>query len=207
LLSDQTFRLLQYLDLASRANPGQESAIDDFAKEVLRVIGYEERGTLLRSRYAISFTICGSSRLAQTDVCIVRGSATILLVLKENKMAVSGGDPEAQVIAKAIAAFQYNNYTRDRMGLDELDSMTIPCIRMIGTRPIFYKVPVTTALSTAVITAQYPSETTRVTRCVAVPASHRLSEGMEDPDFRKLALQHFDAFRIVSKSLWERWMV
>ena len=46
-LSDETYRLLQYLDLASRANVGQESAVDDFAREILRVLEYESRGLLL----------------------------------------------------------------------------------------------------------------------------------------------------------------
>jgi hypothetical protein len=32
-LSVETYRLLQYLDLASRANPGQQSAFDEFARE------------------------------------------------------------------------------------------------------------------------------------------------------------------------------
>lgn len=45
-LKDETYRLLQYLDLASTANAGQESAIDDFAREILRVLGYERRGLL-----------------------------------------------------------------------------------------------------------------------------------------------------------------
>jgi hypothetical protein len=36
-LSDGTFRMLQYLDLASKANIGQEPAIDDFSREILRV--------------------------------------------------------------------------------------------------------------------------------------------------------------------------
>jgi hypothetical protein len=62
-LSDETQRLLLYLDLASRANAGQESAIDDFAREILRVLRYERRGILLRSRYAIPFLICGDPNL------------------------------------------------------------------------------------------------------------------------------------------------
>jgi hypothetical protein len=55
-LKDDTYRLLQYLHLASTANAGQESAIHDFARDILRVLGYEiyeMRGLLLRSRYAI----------------------------------------------------------------------------------------------------------------------------------------------------------
>jgi hypothetical protein len=159
-LSDHTYRLFQYLDLATNANAGQESAIDDFAKEILRVIGFEERGTLLRSRFAIPLTICGDSkRAAQTDVCLVHGNSTILLVVQEDKTTISNRDPEAQVIAQAIAAFQYNNRVRSRIGLRELEGMDIPCITVVGTRPIFYIVPVTRALSNAVITAQYPLTT------------------------------------------------
>jgi hypothetical protein len=202
-LSDATYRVLQYLDLATRANAGQESAIDDFAKEILRVVGYEERGTLLRSRYAIPLTISGETNwLAQTDVCLVHGSSTILLVVQEDKTAVSARDPEAQVIAEAIAAFQHNNRNRTRLGLEELDEMMIPCITMIGTRPIFYKVPVSKDLSNSVITAQYPQCSTSVMKCVVATASRRLSEGMEVPDFRKLALQHYDAFKVMAKNYW-----
>ena len=48
-----TFRILQYIDLATRANVTQESAIDDIARELLRLLNFEEKGTLLQSRYAI----------------------------------------------------------------------------------------------------------------------------------------------------------
>lgn len=202
-ISDQSYRLLQYLDLATRANSGQESAIDDFAKEVLRVIGFEERGTLLRSRYAIPFTICGdASRSAQSDICLIHGNSTILLIIQEDKTAISSRNPEMRVIAEAIATFQYNNRVRARAGLDELEAMTIPCITMVGTRPIFYKVPVTSALTNAVISAHYPIETTHVYKYVVAPTSRRLSEGMEVPEFRRVALQHYDAFKTVAKSLW-----
>ncbi|KIJ58474.1 hypothetical protein HYDPIDRAFT_68087, partial [Hydnomerulius pinastri MD-312] len=84
-LSDQTYRLLQYLHLATHANSGQESAIHDFAKELLRSLGFEERGTLLRSRYSIPFMICGDDRrVAQTDLCLIQGTTTILLVIQED---------------------------------------------------------------------------------------------------------------------------
>ncbi len=42
-LSDNTYRLLQYLDLATRTHYGQESAIHDFSKELLHLLGFEER--------------------------------------------------------------------------------------------------------------------------------------------------------------------
>jgi hypothetical protein len=111
-LSDETHRLLQYSDLASRANTGQESAIDDFAKEILRMLGFEKRDLLFRSRYAIPLLINGDpNRSAQTGVSLVQGSSTILLVVQEDKHTVSVRDPEPQVIAEAIATFQCNNRT------------------------------------------------------------------------------------------------
>ncbi|KAK0218859.1 hypothetical protein IW262DRAFT_1062823 [Armillaria fumosa] len=195
-LSDGTYRLLQYLDLATS---GQESAIHDFTKELLRLLGFEERGTLLRSRYSI-----GDRRSAQTGLCLIKGTSTILLVIQEDATLVSA---EAQVIAEAIAAFQYNNTARERIGLDPLGSMTIPAITMLGTRPIFYKVPVTQELSDAVTTGQYPISKTEVLKCVVAPASRRLSEGMEHPEFRREVLCHCEAFRKMSKECWESFVV
>ncbi|KAF8967725.1 hypothetical protein BDZ97DRAFT_1978751 [Flammula alnicola] len=61
-------------------------AIDDFAEELLRLLGFEERGTLQRSRYSIPFMICGDDkRSAQTDLYLVQGTTTILLVIQEDK--------------------------------------------------------------------------------------------------------------------------
>ena len=207
-VSDETLRLLEYLNLATRVNVGQESAISDFVKEILRILGFEERGTLLRSRYAIPFTISGdSSRSAQTNVCLVHGSSSILFIVQEDKDTISGKDPEAQVIAEAIATFQYNNRARKQMGLDMLDEMVVPCIVMVGTRPIFYKVPVTMQLNDAVITAEYPSQATIVAKCVVNTNIRRLGEGMEVLEFRKAALQHLDAFKNLAKSYWQQYYV
>lgn len=71
-LSNETHRLLQYLDLSSRANSGQESADHDFAREILRALGYEVRDFLLRTRYTIPLSISGDpNRSVQTSVCLV----------------------------------------------------------------------------------------------------------------------------------------
>ncbi|KAK0234770.1 hypothetical protein EDD85DRAFT_845331 [Armillaria nabsnona] len=141
--------------------------------------------------------ICGDDRRsAQTDLCLVQGNTTILLV----KTVLSTKNPEAQV----IAAFQYNNAARD---LDPLDSMIIPAITVIGTRPVFYKIPVTRELSDAITTAQYPVSKTEVVKCVVAPHSRRLSEGMEVPEFRREVLQHYEAFRKMSKECWERFVI
>ena len=78
---------------------------------------------------------------------------------------------------------------------------------MIGTRPIFYLVPVTQELSEAVAIAQYPLRPTTIRKCVVTSPSRRLSEGMETPEFRQLALRHFAAFRTLAEGYWSAFMI
>ncbi|KAJ7359815.1 hypothetical protein DFH08DRAFT_921823 [Mycena albidolilacea] len=179
-LSDTTARYLGYLDLATHA-----SLIDDFARETLHLLGFSERNLILSTRYIIPLTICGETQTAQTDVCLLHRPTLVLLVLVANRT-----DAQSQVIAQAIAA----------TGYPPLPSMTIPCITMSGTRPTFYLVPVTLELSNAVATGQYPSSETVVSMCVTVP---RASDGMEDTQYRQLALKRFLAFKTLAKSHWE----
>jgi len=206
-VSDDTYRFLSYLDLAT--NAGQETAIDDFARELLRIVGFEERGYVLRTRHVIPLSICGDiNKVAQTNICLLDRRSTILLVLQEDKTVFNTSDPEPQVIAEAIAAYQHNNQKRARMGLSTLDTMTVPCITMIGTRPTFYLVPVTQELSDAVITGRWPKVETKVLKCVTVvPHNRRLSEGMEMPEYRKVAFQRMIAFKAIAKSQWEKFLV
>jgi len=202
-LSKDTYRLVQYLDLVTHAHFSQESAVDDFAKELLRWLDFELPGTILRTRVSIPLLICGDSgRVAQTDVCLMADSSTILLVIQQDKTVNSTKDPEPQVIAEAIAAFQYNNLARHRLGLQPLETMTIPAITMIGTRPMFYKIPVTQQLSDAVISGQYPVNQTVVTACVSAPSSSRVIEGMEVPETREEILKHYLAFKVMAKQYW-----
>jgi len=78
---------------------------------------------------------------------------------------------------------------------------------MFGTRPIFYLVPVTRELSEAVATGQYLLSPTVVKKCVVVSNSRNLSEGMETPDFRQVALQHYTAFRTLAEAHWSAFMI
>jgi hypothetical protein len=123
----------------------------------------------------------------------------IILVVQENATDDFGTYvPEAQVIAEAIATFQHNNEKRLAFGAPPLSSMTIPCITMRGTLPFFYKVPVTMQLSTAVAAGQYPEQPT-IVRCCTVPGA---SKAMKEPDYRRTAVQYYDAFRRLAKSCW-----
>jgi hypothetical protein len=205
-VSDDTYRFLTYLHMATHAS--QETAIDDFAREVLRTVGFEERGLVLRTRHTIPLTICGDNKIAQIDVCLLDRQSTILLVVQNDKTDFNPSDPEAQLIVEAIAAYQYNNQKRQSMDLHPLDMMTIPCITMIGTRPIFYLVPVTKALSDAVVTGQWAPVPTKVLKCVTVAGhNRRVREGMETPEYRKVALERFVAFNAVAKSHWKKFQI
>ncbi len=138
-------------------------------------------------------------------MCLIHRPTFILLVLVVEKILSIGGNAEAQVIADAIAAFQFNNRKRKEHGLDPLDTMIIPAITMTGSRPTFFLVPVTLGLSTAVITGQYPAIQTQVLRCsTALGYARRANAGMEDTKYRQLALKHFLAFKTLAKSHWER---
>ncbi|KAI0255664.1 hypothetical protein BJV78DRAFT_1177683 [Lactifluus subvellereus] len=195
------------LNLASRPNAGQESAIDDLAKSILEVTDFDEPGTILRTHYDIPYAICGDRRAARADISLVHLSSVILLVVQEDKTTINPAeaDPEPQVIAGAIATFQHNNRKRAFLDLPTLDMMTIPCITMVGTRPFFYQVPVTSQLSNSVITGQYPLQPTFVRYC-APPSRRRASEGMELPDYRCISLQYYNAFRDLAKTSWTKFI-
>ncbi|KAF8575065.1 hypothetical protein K439DRAFT_1546032, partial [Ramaria rubella] len=189
-------RVLQYLDLASHAD---QDAIDDFARELLRVLKFETDDTLLRARFAIPLEI--SEDVAQSDVCLVHVERLILLILKT---MFSLKDPEPQVIAEAIAAFQYNN--KNRKDKEELDRMIIPCITMIGTFPRFYLIPVTSELSEAVITGQYPKNKTIVLRYTPKVEGRRRSQGMGNKDNMKEILRCYSLFRKTAQEHYSKFL-
>ncbi|KAF6747963.1 hypothetical protein DFP72DRAFT_1015857 [Ephemerocybe angulata] len=209
-LSDATSEYLGYLDLATRGY--QESATIDFAAATLRLLGFGDSTTTVATRHAIPLVICGETRAAQTDVCVIhRPSRTILLVLVIDRTIFGDdtavGNVEAQVVAGAIAVYQFNNDARAANGLPVLEAMTVPCISMSGTKPTFYVMAVTRKLSDAVITDQYPASETRLMKCVTTPKHRgRAYDGMANFEFRETALKRFLAFKYAARSYWKQYM-
>ncbi|KIL57869.1 hypothetical protein M378DRAFT_188366 [Amanita muscaria Koide BX008] len=74
---EDVYALLRTLDLAMAPSPSRESAVDDFAVDLFRALGYTRRGRVARTRKYIPFFICGEQRRAKTDVSIV-GDTNIL---------------------------------------------------------------------------------------------------------------------------------
>jgi len=186
--------LLGYMDLASMGKEDQESMVDDFASELLKTLEFRGNGRLIRTRHSIQFFIAGIISKAQTDVCIIRKDNRILLLLQENKTLENTKDPEAQVIAEAIAAFQENNKIREYNNKEILEIMTFPCITMTGTSPIFYLIPITKELNDNITVGTYPNIQTIVQRFIPI-VPRRVSDGMKPIENRKKILQCFEAFK------------
>ena len=137
---------------------------------------------------------------AKTGVCVVDYSPEnkgILLLVQEDKRFLEQGDPEAQVIAEAIAAFQTNNLRRAMAGQPTVNAQVMPAITMNGTAPTFYKVDVTSALVEAIEGAQYPEHVTIVHKLIP-PVQQPVElqfHGMRPLDNRHVILSCFEAFK------------
>ena len=194
-LDSPSLALIKRLNLAMKILEGEESYVGEFAVEILRVMGYERDETIVHARKNIRLHMCGEFVRAKTDVCIMDVSSEILLLVQEDKTHINPSDPEAQLMAEAIGAFQENNAKRvNELFLEPLEMQMIPGITMVGTFPRFYKIKVTTDLDRCVRFGQYPEIQTVVYRHTPrVP--RRRSDGMRPLDNRKLVLRCYEAFK------------
>ncbi|KAH9953131.1 hypothetical protein BC827DRAFT_173940 [Russula dissimulans] len=188
-----TKKLLHYLDLALDPKVGQGSAVCNFASKLLEKLGYDDEDRIIFIRHALPFVICGTTSLAQTDVCVM-DDKEILLLVQEDQRAYSIKDPEPQVVAEAIATFVLNNKTRQKYNQQPRNRAIIPAITMTRTYPIFYKIPVTTQLSQAVQQGSFPPTETRILRYYPV-LPRRISLGMRPLDNRSEILACLEAFK------------
>jgi hypothetical protein len=124
MVSDRNAELVNLLDLAVKPTPAEESAVDDFAVALFTLLGYVKRHRVARTRKDIPLFICGDWRHAKTDVCLIdRQQNDILLLVQEDKRYQE--DPRSaqhQLVAEAIAAFDYNNRIREAAGQATLES-------------------------------------------------------------------------------------
>ena len=91
-LSNTAARYLGYLDLAT--NITQESAIDDFAAATLLLLDFDEHQfNTVATRYIIPLTICGETRVVQTDVYLAYCPSTVLLVLMKDRVFLTRPAP------------------------------------------------------------------------------------------------------------------
>ncbi|KAH9178552.1 hypothetical protein EDB89DRAFT_954969 [Lactarius sanguifluus] len=198
--NDAHYKLLYYMDLAGDPAPREESAVVDFTTHLLTLLDYVPRTRMARTHTDIPLAICGQDLYAKTDVCIVNSdSDDALLLIQEDKARKTRRpkDPEAQLIAGAIAAFQGHNYRTRYYKQDPIVHKMIPGITLLGTSPMFYKIPVTTQLAECVELGLYPSEPTIVYTHLPELArpSRRLCEGVKPLDNRAIILSCFEALK------------
>ncbi|KAI5123454.1 hypothetical protein M0805_008825 [Coniferiporia weirii] len=197
-VDEESYNLITQLDLAMVPTELEESAVIDFTVALFHATGYTHRPRVLRTRKEIRLLVCGEYRYASPDVCITdRNVGDIILLMQEGKGIAHQSDPHARLLVDAIAAFQYNNTRRISSGLDPLDSKVIPGIIMVGTSPIFFKIPITAELVQCVQRGEYPATPTVVVGHIPdIPRrNRRWSEGMKPLDNRRIMLQSFEAFK------------
>ncbi|KAI0306081.1 hypothetical protein B0F90DRAFT_1695882 [Multifurca ochricompacta] len=187
---DRNAELIGLLDLAMIPDKG-ETAVDDFAVELFKVLGYVRRLRLARTRVDLPLLICGEERHAKTDVCIVDRSQNDILLLVQKDKRLQQLEPvnaRAQLVAEAVAAFNENNAQRESMGLPPLVSKVMAGI-----------IPVTQTLSDHIAHGTYPPAETQVTYCYpSVPRpARRRSEGMKPLDNRREMLKCYEAFKAI----------
>ncbi|KAF9037769.1 hypothetical protein BJ165DRAFT_1502899 [Panaeolus papilionaceus] len=187
------------MDLAMGVTLSPESAVVDFVRRIFDMVNYYfTRNTLLCSRKNIKLMICGVAMHAKTDVCLQTIYDEILLLFQEDKQYLKHRyDPEAQLIAVAIAAFQNNNEKHALAHLEPLQQRLFPGFVMVGTAPVFYKIYITKELADAVKYGTFPPTPTVVHFHVpSVPRpDHRLSEGMKPLDNRCIILRCFEPLK------------
>lgn len=185
----ESYMLLKYLDLAMSVRQSEESVVDDFASRLLECLGYTDMDHFVCTHKNIRLLMCGINVYVMTE-------DEILLLIQEDKSHISLIDPEPQLIAEAIVAFQHNNSIRMRdLGQCGLKEYTFHCLTMVGTYPTFYKIKVSKDLDNTVRFGSYPEESAQVYRFEPVIGRGRYRLGMKDVDNRIRILECFEDFR------------
>jgi hypothetical protein len=196
---------LFFLLLNTAIRDDDKHEFDNFTLHILRAAGFDTRDNsrILCKTAAIPLILHGNIIEVGQVMFLLERQSDILLFLQVGKLTSDSSDPEPEVIVSAIGAYQTNNRKRECIGLHPLDTMTMPCMTMVGTRPTFYFVPVTRALADAVATGRQTSDRTEVLKCEITG----YDGGMEKQEYRKVALQHLFAFKAAAESQWKRFLV
>ncbi|KAF8976005.1 hypothetical protein BDQ17DRAFT_1385091 [Cyathus striatus] len=168
---------LAHLENAMIIN-GSERAVDIFIIMHFMLMGYSCRKRVADVGMNLPLFICGERRNAEANVCIVdkthnRG--------RQEVGDVEPGKAQAQLVAEAA-----------ENGLPHLEEVVIPGIVMVGTLPIFFKVPITRTLASHIRHGTYPLDETRVDTVI-----HPLIEGMKPLDNRRVIFQCYEAFKAI----------
>jgi hypothetical protein len=123
----------------------------------------------------------------------------IIWLVQENKQFMEWKHPSTQLVLEAVAAFDANNRRQEELQLPPQQHAIMPGIMLIGTYPIFYKIPVSITLLTAIQECQYPEQETVVNYYAPVLPEHLDGEGyyqgMKPVGNRNVLLSCYEAFK------------
>jgi hypothetical protein len=120
--------LINLLDLAMIPAHGQEeSAVTDFMVYLFHTLHYSSGHHIAQTCRDFQLYICGKWRQAKINVCLFDcHQCNMILLVQEDKHFRDGGmaqaNAQAQLIAKAVAAFSWNNRQREEAGQPLLES-------------------------------------------------------------------------------------
>jgi hypothetical protein len=203
--TDDGFAFLFGLSLVMSpdAKRNEETALHDFVRALFHSCGYTGTASrrFTRTKMDIRSETWDGGKDAKVDACIVDDKKETILVVQENKWRFDYdlSDPEPQVIAKAITAFDNDNVWQwvTILPSPPCEFKLMTGITFTGTFPTFYKIPVSKDLVSVVNRGQYPGQETVVHAHIPVVPRRdlRWSEGMMALDNRKIILSCFEAFK------------
>jgi hypothetical protein len=176
---------------AMRGTTTLESAVDDFAQTLLRLMRYDDPGFVVQSRMDLAFIMCDVKCLVQTDVCLLDND--ILLI--EDKRYVDATDPKAQLVVAAISAFHQNTLRREKINLPLLESRIRSGITMECT--LLPPSTKSTSIRTSLIASKWEKYRTKRPKfcgmCQSYPDDH--DSGMVPFASRRFVLGCYEAFK------------
>ena len=191
----------------TKTHKSEESAVDDMARNLFLMFRFDAGQLSVRSRITLKLNMAGDYFEANPDVCIETLDLSIkLLVQQEVLVQEDEGDdvasnedqePEAQLIAKAIAAYQTNCKTLYNQGReDEIpDVQNMLGVVLVGTCPTFYVIPVSRAFSDNLRRGIQPNEDMIVSKYMIKNSPVDLRNTILCSHHRHEIMQCFEAFK------------
>jgi len=192
---ETTYKLVFLMKRAMDPGLGDDPVVAEFAASLLTATGFQWPLRALYMRKKFRLSICHEEKDAIPDICIVdfKQEMAVLLVVDQHRSSITLGDAKTRLIAKAVAAYQYNAELREKYRLPVPKNQYIPGILMDGATPTFLKIPVTHELASAVKRGEYPSNHTTVFE--HNPRAPDGDESIEARENRTHFLRSFHAFK------------
>lgn len=187
------------MDQIMRTTIHEEKYMDNMATDLLLILGYETGDTNIRTREKLWLSMSRELVAIRTDICVLDINSSVLLIIQNGTLArETPSDPEAQLVAASIAAFQLNNHKRQQESLEEILAVdTVPGIVLNGAIPTFYKTRVSRGLDMIVQMGELPDQKSIVQKYC--PEKSIYSETRISHDFteqqRKNILLAYKAFK------------